>query len=115
MAASKLTAEKFSNFWKLCKKLSLESSYNMKTSIIRNYIEKKSNDSGILIFEFYLLYQPSLGSMKFDAKVCYAGFHTHAEAVKNISPQRHANAEGVPMYSSGFGVEDPGKLSNFEK
>ena len=44
MAGSKMTVEKFSHFWKLCKKLSDESSYNMKTSIIRKFIENKSNN-----------------------------------------------------------------------
>jgi len=44
--AKKHAADAFSNFWKLCKKLSSESSYKSKTLIIRQYVEGKSDKSG---------------------------------------------------------------------
>lgn len=37
----------FKEFWKLCKKLSSESSYKAKTAIIKDFIAAKSNKKGV--------------------------------------------------------------------
>ncbi|XP_066922731.1 DNA ligase 3-like [Clytia hemisphaerica] len=53
--AQKLTTDAFSSFWKLCKRLSNESSYKLKTSLIKEYITKKSDNSGKYQGNLYLL------------------------------------------------------------